>query len=71
MVMYFDFSEVLTFSDSEVGLLLLFADIGIVLKIYTDAAHFQQLNRCIQMIDNFSMKLGRQTQFCVNPNENG
>ena len=48
------FGFYLTFADSEVALLALSADIGIVLKIYTNAAHFRWMNRFIQMLDDFA-----------------
>ena len=50
------FPQVLTFSDSEVGLLVLSTDIGIVLKIYTNAAHFQWMKRFNQMLDGFAQQ---------------
>jgi hypothetical protein len=37
---FLDFPQALTFEDSEVGLLVLSTDIGIVIIIYTKAAHF-------------------------------
>ena len=50
------FLRTLTFEDSEVGLLVLSADFGIVLKIYTNAAHFRWMNRFIQMLDDFAQQ---------------
>ena len=51
---FLDFPQALTFEDSKVGLLVLSTDIGIVLKIYKNAAHFRWMNKSIQMLDDFA-----------------